>query len=46
MPMTCPSTQQCGQASDGCGNVLNCGTCTPPETCGGGGTPGKCGMIQ
>jgi hypothetical protein len=33
----------CGPAGDGCGNLLNCGTCTPPQTCGGGGTPGQCG---
>jgi hypothetical protein len=30
-------------AGDGCGNLMNCGMCTPPETCGGGGTPGVCG---
>lgn len=33
----------CGQADDGCGNVLQCGTCTLPDTCGGGGVPGQCG---
>jgi hypothetical protein len=27
----------CGDADDGCGNVLNCGTCTTPQYCGGGG---------
>ena len=44
VPRTC--AQQgitCGPAGDGCGNVLACGSCTAPETCGGGGTPGKCG---
>jgi hypothetical protein len=34
---------QCGQTGDGCGNPLDCGTCTPPLTCGGGGQPGVCG---
>lgn len=33
----------CGFWSDGCGSSLNCGTCTDPQTCGGGGTPGVCG---
>lgn len=35
---------QCGVAGDGCGGQINCGTCTPPTTCGGGGVPGQCGM--
>jgi hypothetical protein len=26
----------CGPAGDGCGGQLSCGTCTPPQTCGGG----------
>jgi hypothetical protein len=26
-------------ATDGCGNVLNCGTCQVPQTCGGGNPP-------
>jgi hypothetical protein len=33
----------CGPAGDGCGNALDCGPCTPPLTCGGGGVPGQCG---
>jgi hypothetical protein len=33
----------CGPVGDGCGNLLECGTCTAPETCGGGGTSGVCG---
>jgi hypothetical protein len=33
----------CGPAGDGCGNELQCGTCTTPQTCGGGGVPGQCG---
>jgi hypothetical protein len=35
--------QNCGLQSDGCGGLLNCGTCAAPETCGGGGSPGVCG---
>ncbi len=33
----------CGPAADGCGGVLDCGPCTPPATCGGGGIPSTCG---
>jgi hypothetical protein len=33
----------CGIASDGCGGSYNCGTCTAPETCGGGGISSVCG---
>jgi hypothetical protein len=43
-PKTCPELgYTCGAASDGCGNMLRCGTCTPPESCGGGGSLGQCG---
>ncbi len=43
-PETCAAQGfNCGPAGDGCGNELACGTCTPPKTCGGGGTPGVCG---
>jgi len=44
-PQTCASQKiTCGQAGDGCGGVLNCGTCTAPQTCGGDPTkPGQCG---
>ena len=44
-PITCASQNiNCGPAGDGCGNEIpSCGTCTPPQTCGGGGTPGQCG---
>ena len=42
-PGTCAAQGiQCGPASDGCGNLLACGTCPSGQTCGGGG-PGKCG---
>jgi hypothetical protein len=44
MPLTCADLNlSCGPAGDGCGNALDCGTCTPPATCGGGGVPGQCG---
>ena len=33
----------CGPAGDGCGNLLQCGSCPSGETCGGGGDPGVCG---
>jgi hypothetical protein len=33
----------CGSIGDGCGGVLDCGTCTAPQTCGGGGTANACG---
>lgn len=33
----------CGYRADGCGGLLDCGTCNAPETCGGGGTPNQCG---
>ncbi len=33
----------CGPIGDGCGGVIQCGECTPPETCGGGGVPSVCG---
>ncbi len=44
-PMTCASQNiTCGQASDGCGNTLPCGSCTLPQTCGGNpASPGQCG---
>ena len=34
---------ECGPAGDGCGNTIQCGTCTTGMSCGGGGH-GKCGM--
>ena len=42
-PKTCASEGwQCGENGDGCGNILNCGTCDYPAYCGGGGYS-KCG---
>jgi hypothetical protein len=43
-PLTCKDLQiNCGPAGDGCGGKIDCGTCTAPETCGGGGKPSICG---
>jgi hypothetical protein len=43
-PTSCAAQSiTCGPAGDGCGNLLSCGTCTAPATCGGGGVPGQCG---
>ena len=41
---TCASQgATCGPIGDGCGGVVDCGACTAPETCGGGGTLFTCG---
>ncbi|HEY8041274.1 MAG TPA: hypothetical protein VIF15_15815, partial [Polyangiaceae bacterium] len=43
VPKTCKDLGfDCGPQGDGCGNVIQCGTCTLPQFCGGGG-PSKCG---
>jgi hypothetical protein len=43
-PVTCASQNvACGPASDGCGRLLDCGQCVPPQSCGGGGVAGQCG---
>ncbi len=43
-PTTCASQNiACGPAGDGCGNLLQCGTCPNGQTCGGGGVSGQCG---
>ncbi len=43
---TCADQQlECGPAGDGCGGLIDCGPCVAPETCGGGGAPGKCGAV-
>jgi N-acetylneuraminic acid mutarotase len=42
--LTCAGQgKNCGPVGDGCGGVLNCGTCTAPQTCGGAGTSSVCG---
>jgi hypothetical protein len=43
-PLSCKDQGlTCGKTGDGCGNLIDCGTCTGNQTCGGGGTPGTCG---
>jgi hypothetical protein len=45
-PRTCAQANvTCGPASDGCGNLLQCGTCPSGQYCGGGG-PGMCGTAS
>jgi hypothetical protein len=44
VPRTCQDLgYDCGANGDGCGNVIQCGTCTAPDVCGGGGEPSVCG---
>ncbi|MDB5220243.1 MAG: Tryptophan synthase alpha chain [Myxococcaceae bacterium] len=43
-PKTCAQQGiDCGQAGDGCGNVITCPPCAAGTTCGGAGVPNKCG---
>jgi hypothetical protein len=43
-PKTCAQQGiDCGQAGDGCGNVISCPACAAGTTCGGAGIPNKCG---
>jgi hypothetical protein len=43
-PMSCAAQgKNCGSVSDGCGGTLTCGSCTSPESCGGGGVANVCG---
>lgn len=44
VPRTCINANMaCGPLADGCGGLLNCGTCSGGQTCGGGGIAGQCG---
>ena len=44
VPKTCNDLGfNCGANGDGCGNIIQCGSCTSPQVCGGGGKPGVCG---
>ncbi|MBI5481996.1 MAG: hypothetical protein HY906_24285 [Deltaproteobacteria bacterium] len=44
VPQSCADLGvDCGEQPDGCGNIIDCGTCTDPEYCGGGG-PSRCGI--
>jgi MYXO-CTERM domain-containing protein len=42
---TCPAGDDCGTAPNGCGGTITCGTCSAPQTCGGGtpSNPNVCG---
>jgi peptidoglycan/xylan/chitin deacetylase (PgdA/CDA1 family) len=43
-PTTCSAQgKNCGTISDGCSGTLTCGSCSSPQTCGGGGTANVCG---
>jgi hypothetical protein len=43
-PATCARYgARCGQVPDGCGGILDCGSCSDPDTCGGSGVPNQCG---
>jgi hypothetical protein len=41
-PTPCPSGVQCGAAPDGCGGVLDCGTCGPGDGCD---SDGRCAPL-
>ena len=43
-PQSCAELKaNCGDTDDGCGKKIPCGTCTAPQTCGGGGVENVCG---
>ncbi len=43
-PKTCAQLgAPCGAQGDGCGGIVACGTCTAPQSCGGGGVADQCG---
>jgi len=45
-PVSCASAgKTCGTMGDGCGHVLDCGTCPAGQSCGGGGTANVCGAV-
>jgi hypothetical protein len=33
---------ECGSSSDGCGSMIDCGSCSAPELCGANGVPNMC----
>jgi hypothetical protein len=39
----CAAGATCGTQPDGCGGTISCGTCSSPQTCGGGGQANACG---
>jgi len=43
-PITCAALgKNCGALDDSCSNTLDCGSCSLPQTCGGGGIDNVCG---
>lgn len=47
MPESCTSVPgRCGVVSDGCTEMLHCGSCQLPQVCGAGGTPNVCGIAD
>ena len=46
-PTTCTAQRAtCGTIPNGCGGTLECGNCTAPQTCGGGGVANACGFTD
>ncbi len=46
-PTTCAAEgKNCDAIPDGTGGSVNCGTCAPPEVCGGGGVANVCGACE
>lgn len=45
LPTNCAAERlECGELNDLCTPTpVSCGRCTSPDSCGGGGTPGRCG---
>ncbi len=47
MPKSCMQLgYNCGPAGDGCGGLLNCGSCPAGQSCGDGGKPSVCGTTN
>lgn len=45
VPKTCADQgKNCGPVGNGCGGLLQCGTCLTPTTCGGAGVASVCGI--
>src|SRR5690606_805965 len=46
-PTTCEAQGiGCGPAGDGCGGMLDCGSCGEGQSCGAGGVPSQCGADE
>ena len=47
VPMSCYALGVgCGTVNDTCGSMIECGSCTAPDSCGGGGEPTACGHAE